>query len=554
MEIRETLIRMFDGDFKTYHENGVIKEIGRFENGLLTGSYLKYDQEGYLLENSDYYMGDIDGSKKIYIDGELVKETSYSHGEAHETISYSHEEANERFLYKSDGHKGRWTSRREEYRSSAPCYFADYMTFYKNGKLKEEYCEGVQSQFWRNGMIKSKKIYIDKKLSYSEENYTNGNLKERINYINGEIKGTYESYFISGRIHEIRSYGQYKIYYQSGQLAEEGEILEGGKYNFEESKGYHENGNISSRYTKKYRHVMEEQKIVPLDKSYIPEQKRDIIKEWTSYNQEGKKTNTSFFLNDEWCLERYFGSDGGHLYDEEIFILKDDAFKKLLHYIKKPKKISEDIIEGTHLNENNDGEFCKFYKNGNLKVKGKYINGLLSGPFFYFYKNGNIRLQTNYLKGELNGYEISYYKNGSKKNVSNVIDGVKQIDSYSINGKLSSRKKIYNEEYSIDEDYFYNGNLASRSYDSFINNWHGNFLVEEYYENGLLKEKSGLQSKREIDLQKKEADDEYEEQKAIDEYYEGNWRGGAYGDSVTDGNNKYCPRCMESPCMCSDPF
>ena len=75
-----------------------------------------------------------------------------------------------------------------------------------------------------------------------------------------------------------------------------------------------------------------------------------------------------------------------------------------------------------------------------------------------------------------------------------------------------------------------------------------NSLSETYYENGLLKSKIGLPSKKDIDFMIKQDNDEYEQERAADEYH----RTQEY--EFYDSEDAVCGACQELPCMCSDPY
>ena len=59
-----------------------------------------------------------------------------------------------------------------------------------------------------------------------KEYYGNGNLKEIVNFKNGQREGEWKFYYVNGKLKEIVNFksgsaeGEYKLYYESGNLEE----------------------------------------------------------------------------------------------------------------------------------------------------------------------------------------------------------------------------------------------------------------------------------------------------------------------------------------------
>ena len=51
-------------------------------------------------------------------------------------------------------------------------------------------------------------------------------------------------------------------------------------------------------------------------------------------------------------------------------------------------------------NEKIDGEFIKYYPNGNVDIKCTYQNGKLNGECTAYYQNGKERMKCTYINGK----------------------------------------------------------------------------------------------------------------------------------------------------------
>jgi len=75
------------------------------------------------------------------------------------------------------------------------------------------------------------------------------------------------------------------------------------------------------------------------------------------------------------------------------------------------------------INNKKEGEYVKYYENGNIYIECSYVNGKLDGEYIKYYIDGQIEEKYNYTNGILesifdyeNGKIISKYKYCYKNN------------------------------------------------------------------------------------------------------------------------------------------
>ncbi|WP_335992988.1 toxin-antitoxin system YwqK family antitoxin [Fusobacterium polymorphum] len=179
-----------------------------------------------------------------------------------------------------------------------------------------------------------------------------------------------------------------------------------------------------------------------------------------------------------------------HNKEEKIKYLNDKYLKFLENIVIKGN--IQDYYSNNNLKKNinienneKDGLFETFYKNGDLKEKGHYEEGKLiwrenykdkrlNGLFEYFYDTGELKEKRHYKDGEIEGIVEYFYKSGN----------VRRKEYYE---KGKTKRLI--------EDFFEDGNLKKRGYYDYENPKKDIFikmngLVEYFFEDGELKEKS----------------------------------------------------------------
>lgn len=129
-------------------------------------------------------------------------------------------------------------------------------------------------------------------------------------------------------------------------------------------------------------------------------------------------------------------------------------------------KIEEANTEGYYVNNQKDGIWKSFYKNGNIKSEITYSTGKKRGFAKVFYEDGQIAEEGTWMEDKWTGKYKSYYRNGKLSYVWN----------YNEKGNRCGYQKYFYENGNIKiEGEWANGKESG--------------LVKEYYPNGFLKSK-----------------------------------------------------------------
>lgn len=211
--------------YKEYHNNGKVKLIGGFKNGLKSGIFREYDREGTLVNGF------------VYVNDTLISEGMVEAGGVFvgEWINYYRDGTPKSSGSFVDGKKdGKW------------------IFYYENGKkeqtgqFKENVVTGNWVWYYENGQIKKTEFFNRKGLLEGEQvEYDSlGNELARGEYYNGNREGAW--FYQVGDFKEVGAFlsgqpdGVWNHYYKNGRLAFTGEFNEG------EPKGkhvyYHKNG------------------------------------------------------------------------------------------------------------------------------------------------------------------------------------------------------------------------------------------------------------------------------------------------------------------------
>lgn len=558
MKTREELIKEFDGPFETFYEVGTIKEKGLFKNGILSDDYIKFDEDGFLLEKIKYKNGE--NEKRYDLKSNFFRPDNL---DGYFTTISGKKRLNKEF-------DGEVKIKQNKI----------YESFYANGNLKERFNNSTYTSYWNNGNIKVKENYRGiEKNGTCETYYSNGVLESRCFYINGVIEGNYDAYYYTGRTYVQQNYSRGKLhgiskeYYMSGQLKYKGLYDNGEERDY---KSYNEDGTIfiKVKFLCTYSDDLEvytalekvyEKGVILYRKTYIRE--NDIIKS-LKYFENGQISNIDI------------DGEGYTSFDEvnKFSYSKFDSWKG--EYGSNPLPIATGFI---HLNKGKEGKFKNYYKNGSKKEKGEYLNGALVGKYVRYYKNGRKKIETTYSDNKIDGKYIVYFKNrricmeinyreglasGSFKTYHN--DGnIHELGTYYKGKKASVHVFIRNgnpktkwfydvlgneiENKTIEEEYFYNGNIKERVHFPHLRHSSkigDNILLETFYENGLLESKLGFPSKKEMEEWKQAEEYEYQKSLAEDEYHQ--MQSDRFFDNDFDEDyDSYCGACHESPCRCS---
>lgn len=443
------------GEQILYDEDGeIIKSQVIDKNGKLLSSYSNKSFWGDFSERRELIKG-TDKYKIIFEDEEgNTQEMMYEKLSGDPSIDYK--ESGEGKEYDSYGiivsetptNQGDKEGVHKTYRSGIVVDEKNYKSDRENGKQKNYWLDSLMGEY-----------YITEYTSYYED-YETKNKDYILWYPNGkkykEIVGEVTKYYTpSGKlawedgaegvkIHDKEFYnartrgGRYESYYSKGELAFSGEYNERGELSGE-AKMFYENG--KPLYEMNYSQD-EYGRYIPIDiklydksgKIYFETQVRDGV----------RVLEKSYYSNGQLRLVDRRGLDGSK--SEERFFENGKSMGKTFY--------SDEIDEVL------EGEFTRYYLNGNIKISANFVKGLVVGEYKRYSSNGKLKYSINYDTLE----KKEYFKEGELKNL-----------------------KVYNDKKTLskDIDYWKNGNVKIER----LYNETGKKISEKkYYANGVLKE------------------------------------------------------------------
>lgn len=477
-------------DVYTYkNNNGGIKKVERFLNGVLEGTQETYTYDGKLKETITYSKGKKNGiHKRFSNNGTLFYEYTYVNGKKVGPFKEVPEGYTPKFYALDEGsynNKEQLTGRFIRYlQDKNEVVTAGEMspsrTVVLSGTYENNRKVGVWKTFDENGNLIEKTKFSDKKNNvYTSEEYFENTkkIKSSVKYDNTKAKGVKKEYYLSGSLKSEKNY--------------KNEILDG------EVKEYHENGQLKIIGQRKkgdesgrWKHYDREGLIL---KDYTYTNHCCFATTSTDYNYYNNGKLSSIIFQDDHKQnpsnknESYYGTT----------IIKDYYKNGHLSELKSKKKFKYGLYGVKH------GLYQFFDKTGNLKTQGYYEKGKEEGIWEYYNYDGKLSSKITYVSGERLGAfeEYEYYKeNQKKKEVTGTIykDRKEQkITYYYENGeveetgdyvrfyedsKLTGRAGIWNE-------YYKNGKIKSsgRYEKSFkVGKW------KFYHENGEIAKKGSF--------------------------------------------------------------
>lgn len=171
--------------------------------------------------------------------------------------------------------------------------------------------------------------------------------------------------------------GPYKEYYDTGELKVEGQFLDGKRIG--DWVSYHKNGQVSSNY------------------GYIDGKPK---KEYVRYFEDGTVSLKNEIINGEVIQFSYYES-GALSHKRQV----------ANGYYRGYYETGELKIKSNYIKNELEGEWEKFYKNGQLEWVVNYKDGYRDGSYKKFSESGDLVLEGKNSKDKINGEEIRY-KNG----------------------------------------------------------------------------------------------------------------------------------------------
>ncbi len=314
------------GEWRTYYVNETVASIGVYSSGMRTGLWRFYRPKADELYATGWFVNGFRDSTWNY------------YGETGKIVATGR--------YENDLMEGLW---RFSYDSGAK--MADVL-----------FSSGDGSKLGKTGIPTNGRY--GEMVSFFE----NGDTLEIQSRRNGELDGTFRSFYSNGNPWLTGSYdmgkkqGAWKEYGPSGRLTEEQEYVAGELVGTSRSFDRNTGKLISEEF--RIGHVLQWQK---------------------TYSQSGS-------------LREFVEYDHGR-----------ERAHKVTWYADSRRKESEQwwIIQGERLDPgymDRDSLYLEWHRNGAMRTEAHYVKGRLDGAYVEFFPDGKIQKQASYRKGSLEGY------------------------------------------------------------------------------------------------------------------------------------------------------
>lgn len=455
-----------EGYWKSYYRNGNIKSEGNRKQFLLDGLWIFYTEEGVKYLTIDYVADKKNGYRTTYSGTVVLKkeafindvksgntEQFYASGKLKEQIPYvDGREKGLGYVYDTTGMiiglktykagvlvKDQRINRVDERGNR----MGIWMTFYPNMQTKDEglYEDDLKHGYWKyyrkDGNLIRVEKWIHGVLVQDAEEVAKIDIRREIDpqtgrvvaiggYRNGQKDGVHRSYDENGNItgatiyangivlaeglydEEGRRQGQWKFYYETGTLKEEG------NYKNDKREGvwkyYFEDGELEEMGS--FRADMPD----GIWRWYYPNKQLRLEEEFVDGFEDGPSVEygdtgqviaqgnyIEGFKDGTWVYNIGSITETGKYFEGE----KQGIWKQIYKDNGKP------AFEGEYLNGVPNGFSRHYYSNGLPKRKGKYVMGVRDGNWEYYAENGSLQLTITYQNGQevaYNGEKISYGK------------------------------------------------------------------------------------------------------------------------------------------------
>ncbi len=378
-----------EGLWKTYYEDGNIKEIMNYQNGKLNGEYTYFYKNGAPSTKVKYTADFYDGTLELY----------YATGQIKQSMEYKMgKQIGKEIYYNSNG------SKKYEITVIDGHVQGEVKQYYPSGKLKEivNFTDGK-----RNGK--------------GTEYHENGNLYTEGNYLNGQNTGAWKYYYPSGKLRSsgtLNDKGKYTgiftTFFESGEKDEE--IIYNEKGKLIGYKQYSKKGILIQENVYK----SEELKVI---RSF--NKKGELIKECErhgktldaiNYYPNGNKQSEGKFVSDEREGEwKFYNSNG---------------------VLTSVSNYNEGKLQGKHYS---------YFENGKVKQESNYNNDQLDGLYTLHYINGQKESEGYYVQDQEQAYWYYYHENGSRSAIRYYLNGqlYGKQQYFAVNGKLKKDEYFY---------------------------------------------------------------------------------------------------------------
>lgn len=418
-----------DGVQKLLYNNGEIRVIAHYKNGLLNGKVESYNQgnkqavkiENYLAlpkENRSVLHG---LSQTFQNDGSLYESTQYKNGRKNGPYSIYHTNGKlrEKSEYKDDllmGRKMTYNNQGDAL-SDENFIIIDNPNYIKPSLIKNPELEPIKQ------IHQPEKLSVlDGKVKYY---HGNGLIYQDLNFRKGKKEGLCKEYQQNGNLlsevvfKDGFEHGAYAYYRADGNL---------------ERKGiYYKEITVSNQI---YKNVYDGEIL-----NFQANGKRHSVEHWKNFKRNG--VFEKYYYNTGELSQRYTMLDDLKTGTEERFD-KDGTKSYEAHF-----EIKE--VDGKRVSLQQRTE--TYWEKGKLKSTAQWVDGFMEGAHQTYYKNGQVEKIMYFKKGEFNGISQTFYPNGQLKE-----DYTQQ--KYAANGtnEFVGWNTIYDEKGQIQKEFFGNGN------------------------------------------------------------------------------------------------
>lgn len=404
-----------EGIWKSYHENGVLKSIGKRTQHQPDSTWMFYDKEGNTTLIINYQLGKKHGERITFESGRKVLIEVYQNDlKVGEEFAY-HRNGNIKRI--SPYQFSKLDGLEIEYDSTG---LLQQMREFKEGVLirsrkvnrtdKRGFKQGLWVDLDENRVIRKEMTYRDNLLDgYVKTFDAKGELIKVQKYVNGVLQESPE---------ELKTLRMAKTWYPGAKIKSKG------AYDGDLPVGLHleydENGNIISstlyeqgimlakgitdRQNRKQGYWQEfyPDGSLKAEGEYVDNLKTKI---WKFYYPNGKLEQIGSYVNDKptgrW---KWFYENGALFREEEYRNGAEDGFS--IEFT-----LSGDTLSyGEYVDGEREGKWR--IQSGEITMRGNYQAGQKSGIWEYIYPNGKLRFSGNYVQGFPDGKHTYYFENG----------------------------------------------------------------------------------------------------------------------------------------------
>lgn len=415
-----------------YNNNGYLSAIGTEKSSIKEGHWLIFSDNGYISEKGYYVNDKAEGDWLIYWPNGQIKQHIifvndipenqiiyyFPNGEKAGITEVKNGMKNGKFeSFSSSGYILQKNIYSDD-RANGPGIFYNYSEGYsREFTYVNDSLEGVQTEKWLNGNLKSKCFYKKNLLEGDYHTwYPNGKPESEGLYHNGNKSGQWTNYHHNGNKRELAYYdttgqvtGKYTLFdYHSNLIAEEDRYingkLSGKRIEFypdgkKQNIMFFEDGRLTGiecyDAAGKLIYKAEEQDSTFYFKSFYPD---GIL------NLEGKIVKGQ--RDGRWKLYNPSG-----VLSEEM-----NYFNGMLHGLQRTYHSNGLVSEEYYCDSNLIvGVYKEYYANGQLKTSGSYNKNGKNGDWLTYYLNDSVESHAFYIDGVQTGRYILYYPGGKKK-------------------------------------------------------------------------------------------------------------------------------------------